>query len=110
MADVLGAAASVAEIVTAVTALGASAWVLCRARVRVARLEAYLASEKASAESLGRGRGMRTSLHLMGNLAMTEAQVLESAFASRNIKSWVAADDESGRAECLFFEYQKNAH
>jgi hypothetical protein len=39
----------------------------------------------------------------MGACVMTETQVLEAAFSSAKIASWVAVDEETGRAGSLLF-------
>jgi hypothetical protein len=63
-------------------------------------LERYLRDEKLS----GRDDGRRTVVHLMANLAMTEAEVLHAGFHSRKIKSVPGIDDQ-GRAIRIYFEY-----
>ncbi len=41
---------------------------------------------------------------------MSEAQVLEAAFVSRKIKSWVATDGEHGPDLELMFQFDERAH
>ncbi len=41
---------------------------------------------------------------------MSEAQVLEAAFGSRKIKSWVATDGEYGPDLELMFQYDEHAY
>lgn len=78
-----------------------------RGRRRRRELEKYLQKTK---ESDMRGQrsvalGRRTTVHLMGHLAMTEAEVLEAAFNSANIKATPGTDQKTGRADVLYFEY-----
>jgi hypothetical protein len=40
---------------------------------------------------------------------MTEAQVLEAAFGNSNIRTWVTADEETGRANGLMFRIEDKA-
>ncbi|MGO4167959.1 hypothetical protein [uncultured Novosphingobium sp.] len=63
-------------------------------------LETYLKEEKRRATDEGR----RSVMHLMANLAMTEAEVLHAGFRSDRIKA-VPGVDERGRAVRLYFEY-----
>lgn len=93
--------ASIASIVTAI----AAAWaygrylsVLCRKRVR---LEQYLKSEKIK----NTDRGQRTVLHLSAVLGLTEADILQAAFDSKNIVRRIEKDD-TGKADRLLLEYE----
>jgi hypothetical protein len=97
--------ANLAEISTGVVAGVAGIRVLANAAERRRRLESHLRHERAKDATMGR-EGMRTCLHLMGHLAMTEAQVQAAAFSSKHIKSWVAVDKDTGRADCLMFRYE----
>ena len=63
-------------------------------------LEAYLREEKRSRHDDGR----RTVIHLMANLAMTEAEVLHAGFQSNRVSAVPGVDDQ-GRAVRLYFEY-----
>lgn len=106
----LSVAANVAQAVTGIVAGIAAAFFFCQRMKRRHKLENYLLRARRSAESPGgEGKGMQTAIHLMGNCAMTEAQVLEAAFASNKIKSWVATDPKTGRADCLFFQFNDTA-
>lgn len=63
-------------------------------------LERHLREEKLAGQDLGR----RTVMHLMANLAMTEAEVLHAGFQSKKITVGSGVD-EQGRAVRLYFEY-----
>lgn len=91
--------ANLASIVTALVAVSAWGWYLCKRRERQRALEKYLLQTKGE-EDYGR----RTTLHLMAHLGMTEAQIMEAAFASKCIRT-VPGSDERGRADAIFFEY-----
>ena len=69
-------------------------------------MEEYLKRERTGDGDYG---GIRNIVHLMGNCSMTEAQVLEAAFSSRKIKSWVAKDGEEGPDATLMFQYDEHA-
>lgn len=98
--EVLAIAANCAAVLTAAIAiLGYRKFRLDRSKRRKA-LEEYLREEK----SLGLDQDKRTVLHLMSNLAMTEAEVLQAGFDSKKIRSSPGIDDH-GRANCVFFEY-----
>jgi hypothetical protein len=106
--NVLSIVANVAQIVTAIVAAFFGGRVLWRAHRRRCALEEYLKAERKREEGpSGEGHGLRTILHLMSQLAMTEAQVLEAAFASHIVKRWTAVDEETGRADALFLQYDK---
>jgi hypothetical protein len=104
--DWLSSFANIAEIVTAIVAAAAALNVLTRRHRRRVRLEEYL--KRVRNENGGHG-GIRNIVHLMGNCSMTEAQVLEAAFSSRKIKSWVAKDGEDGPDAALMFQYDEHA-
>jgi hypothetical protein len=106
---VLEVGAYVAEIVTGVTAAVVGGRYLWLVRRRRLILEKYLESEQRNDESLKAGEhGLRTVLHLMGYTAMTEADVLDAAFASRNIVSFASTDPKTGRADALFFQFERD--
>jgi hypothetical protein len=106
--NALSVVANLAQIVTAIVAAFFGGRVLWRGYCRRCALEKYLEVQRKMDEgSSGQGNGLRTILHLMSQLAMTDAQVLEAAFASRIVKRWVAVDEETGRADALFLQYDK---
>lgn len=63
-------------------------------------LENYLREEKR----MGHDEGRRSIIHLMGNLSMSEAELLSAAFRSDKVRSRVRSDGD-GRADGLLFEY-----
>lgn len=98
--DMLEIAANWAAILTALVAtLAYLRFVGAQWRRRRA-LEAHLREEKRS----NRDNGRRTLMHLMANLAMTEAEVLHAGFQSRKI-TVAPGVDEQGRAARLYFAY-----
>jgi hypothetical protein len=104
--DWLSSLANVAAVVTGIVAAAAGLNVLWRRCARRIRLEQYLKEQRS--DDTG-DAGIRNIVHLMGNCSMSEAQVLEAAFASRKIKSWVATDDEGGPDLELMFQYDERA-
>jgi hypothetical protein len=101
----LSAVANVAAIVTGMIAAIAGTRYLYSKRTYRSALEALLKRERDNDEkfSLG-GKGERTILFLMANLAMTESQVLDAAFASRRVKRWLG-NGRNGRSSAMFFQY-----
>ena len=99
----LGTIASFAAIITAIVALfgyGTYRWDQCGKR---RRLENYLKSEKA----IGSDQGQRSLLHLMANVGMTEAELIQASFRSKHIERKIAKDDETGRADALLLEWKE---
>lgn len=89
-----------AAILTAAVAVsGYGRYLLGQRKLRL-RLEDHLREEKRRDQDQGR-RGI---VHLMGNLSMTEAELLSAAFRSTLVKSSFVVDPQ-GRAERLLFEY-----
>jgi hypothetical protein len=106
----LGVGGNLAAIITAVVAGWAGSRFLWQRHLRKESLQAHLVNERMDAESPGgEGVGSRSIMHLMGNCSMTEAQVLEAAFGNKNIKTWIAEDPETGRADTLFFRIDDKA-
>lgn len=99
-ADTLEIAANWAAILTACVATVAYVRFAAAQWLRRRALEAHLREEKHS----GHDHGRRTVMHLMANLAMTEAEVLQAGFQSGKIKV-VPGTDDQGRAVRLYFEY-----
>jgi hypothetical protein len=73
------------------------------------KLEQYLKEEKAKVgirqENDG---GRRSMLHLMVNVGLTEAEILQASFKSKHIKRWPYADESIKSAMDIFFEYSKH--
>jgi hypothetical protein len=70
-------------------------------------LEKYLKSERCKDKtSESESGGIRSLMYLMGFVAMTEAEVLDAAFASRSIKSFTSTDPKTGRADALLFQFE----
>ena len=99
-ANILEIAANWAAIITAGVATVAYFRFIGAQRVRRRALETHLRGEKLS----GHDNGRRTLMHLMANLAMTEAEVLHAGFRSKKIEVIPGIDDQ-GRAVRLYFEY-----
>lgn len=98
--DSLTIVANWATILTAAIATAAYGRFVWGQRRRRKLLEAYLRDEKLSR----RDEGRRSVIHLMANLAMTEAEILAAAFQSK-IVATVPGIDENGKASRLLFEY-----
>lgn len=98
--EALEIAANWAAILTALVATIAY-WRFVGAQwARRAALERHLREEKLTDQDLGR----RTVMHLMANLAMTEAEVLHAGFQSNKI-TVASGTDEQGRTVRLYFAY-----
>lgn len=93
--------ADFAAIVTAVVAVWVWGRFVLQAKRRQWRLEEYLEEQRLN----GGDQGMRTALHLMSNLAMTEEQIYTAAFNSKKITG-VPMPDERGFAKDILFLYQ----
>lgn len=89
-----------AAIATAIVAVVAYGRYLHDRREKVRRLEAHLRQEK----EMSPDQGLRTVLHLMRHLRMTEADILDAAFRSTMVQCRTL-QDEQGHAEALLFEY-----
>ncbi len=71
-------------------------------RLRERRLVRHLKSE------LDRGvdRGQRTVTQLSADLSLTETQVLDAGFRSKQIRPLVTADPETGLARAILFQHR----
>jgi len=95
--------ANIAAIFTAIIAAfgyGAYRWDQCKKRKK---LEKYLKAEK----SICKDQGQRSLLHLMANVGMTEAELIQASFRSKHIESKIAKDDKTGRADALLLEWKE---
>jgi hypothetical protein len=104
--DWLATGANVAQVGTGIVAVWIGGRYLWRGHRRRQAMEDYLRQEKlADTGNINETAfGRRTPMHLMGNLALTEAEVFEVAFNSPNIKASLGTD-KRGRADTLYFEY-----
>ena len=100
----LGDLANLASVATAAVAIWAYGRFLCTKRRKRILLEDYLRDERPGKRGV-RDQGSRTILHLVGALGMSEADILEAAFDSKSIKRAVAADPDTGRADCIYLRY-----
>ena len=98
--SVLGITADWAAILTATVATLAYGRFLLAQHRRKRALERYLREEKL----MGVDEARRTIMHLMANLSMSEAEVLQAGFQSDLVRAVPGVDDE-GRAVRLYFEY-----
>ena len=98
--SLLGITADWAAILTAAVATLAYGRFVLAQHKRKKALERYLREEKL----MGVDEARRTILHLMANLSMTEAEVLQAGFQSDLVYA-VPGIDEQGRAVRLYFEY-----
>lgn len=98
--NLLGITADWAAILTAAVATLAYGRFLLAQHRRKKALERYLREEKL----MGADEAKRTIIHLMANLSMSEAEVLQAGFQSELVRA-VPGIDEQGRAVRLYFEY-----
>lgn len=89
-----------AAILTALVAVWAFGYFLWSQRKRRKALEGYLREQKLMRLDEAR----RTIMHLMANLSMTEAEVLQAGFQSSVITA-APGIDEQGRTVRIYFEY-----
>jgi hypothetical protein len=100
--DWLSISSNIAQAVTGLVAGIAGIRFLCQRRARRKRLETYLTGARQDAEA-SQGKGSAKSIqHLMGNCLMTEAQILEAAFASDKVQSWLTVDVDGFAGRLLF--------
>lgn len=99
----LGIIANLAAILTAVIAVfGYSVYRWDRRKQRQ-QLEKYLREEKEKKVD----HGQRSLLHLMVNVGMTESELIQASFRSKNIVRKIAKDEETGRAGALLLEWKE---
>jgi hypothetical protein len=103
----LSIASNFAQAATGLLAGAAAIYYFYRKADRRWKMEAYLQEARCAGEQ-GNDMGARSIVHLMGNCTLTEAQVLEAAFSSSKIRSWVTVNDE-GRADRLLFQFNDKA-
>lgn len=102
--------ADIAEIVTGVVAALVAGRFLWLGRERRIMMENYLRAERSKDKVEGNKEGgIRSVMHLMGYIAMTEPEVLDAAFASRNIRSFTSNDPGTGRSDALLFQFEPRA-
>jgi hypothetical protein len=108
--DWLSIGSDSAQAVTGIVAGWAGIRYLYLNRSRRESLQRYLVKERRDSEAPGgQGTGTQSIVHLMGSCSMTEAQVLEAAFGNKSIRTWVAVDDDTGRADTLMFRIDDRA-
>jgi hypothetical protein len=102
MLDWLDHVATIATAVVAVWAFGAYRWGRWKKRVM---LEEYLSKERPRGR-YGIDTGQRTIIHLMAELRMSEAEILEAAFKSRKILIFRTTDPQTGRSDGILFQHK----
>ena len=95
--------ANLAAILTAVIAVFGYGKYQLNAICRRKKLEGYLKKEKEK----GSNQGQRSIMHLMAHLGLTEAEILQASFTSKQIARKIIEDPDTGYADKLFFEYLK---
>jgi hypothetical protein len=99
-----------AAIMTAVVAVVAYGGYWCDRRSKRRRLENYLRDVKEAGRGSSTGdQGMRSVMHLMARLRMTDNDVLRAGFDSKCIDSRLAKDDENNLATAILFAYRAPA-
>lgn len=94
----------VASILTALVALVAYGQYQWKRRSKRKLLEDFLRNEHPGKREPN-DKGRRTVMHIMAELGMTEADVLDAAFSSRRVKRTPAQNRDTGRAEAIYLEY-----
>jgi hypothetical protein len=100
MEEWLRTLASIASILTATIAAGASLFYSASKRAKRLRLEKYLKIEKSKSPN-----EFRSTTRIMAELGMTEAEILAASFSSRHVKRGVRVDIETGFAAEVLFQY-----
>lgn len=96
----LGIGANWAAILTAAIAVWGYASYRRDRCAKKSRLEAYLKAEKGE----GKNMGQRSVKHLVANLGISENEVLDAAFHSKNIRC-VTTKGGNGFVDLLLLEY-----
>jgi hypothetical protein len=102
LAAILETIANIAAILTAVVATVGYGTYRWDQRTKRVRLENYLCAEK----SKNHDQGQRSLLHLMANVGMTEAELIQASFRSKNIDRKIAPNAKTGRADALLLEWK----
>lgn len=92
-----------AAIWTALVASIASVVYWCDFASKRKKLETYLSKEKAASPD----KPMRSVVHLMARLGLSEAEVLQASFRSKHIIRKLHVDRETNLANEILFEYSK---
>jgi len=72
------------------------------------RLENYLQKSSTRESDSGQGKkGQHTVIHLMKEVGLTEAEILQASFQSKNIRRYSIVDKQTNRAIGLLFAYHK---
>lgn len=100
----LGDVANLASILTAIVAAWAGGYYWYARCTKQKRLEAYLKSEK----QINPDGKTHSIVHLMAELGMTEAEILEASFNSKHIVHRTRKDTDTGLAAELLFEYSND--
>ena len=95
--------ANLAAILTALIAIFGYGKYQLDAVFRRKKLENYLKKQK----TLGNDQGQRSILHLMAHLGLTEAEILQASFISKQVARKIAKDPDTGYADKLLFEYME---
>jgi|307.fasta_scaffold165389_2 hypothetical protein len=100
--------ASIAEIGTAVVAVGGGTLYAISLVQKRAALERYLKQEwEAKPRRYGPGdNARRTSKHLVAALKMSEEEILRAAFRSKRIRPSPEMDPVTKHAKGVFLEYK----
>ena len=70
------------------------------------KLENYLQNSRNRASDSGQGKkGQHTVIHLMKEVGLTEAEILQASFKSKKIKRFSIVDKQTNRALGLLFAY-----
>jgi|HubBroStandDraft_6_1064221.scaffolds.fasta_scaffold466210_2 hypothetical protein len=100
--DLLEVVANIASITTAIVAV----WFWCYYQFTLWRkrdkVEEHLAEEK----KLGTDKGQRTIAHIMAEVGLTEADVLQAVFSSKKIIRRKDVDPVTRKTRGLWLEYK----
>ena len=96
----LGIAANWAATLTSIVVVSAYFYYRYERRTKRLRLEDYLKAKKTEKSD----KQQHTVKHLVARLSMTEHDVMDAAFRSKNIRCVIKSDSD-GLADTLLFEY-----
>lgn len=94
--------ADLSAVITAVVAVWVWLKLVWSARKRRRALEEYLQAERSNPKA---DQGMRSILHLMSNLSMTEEQIYSAAFSSKVVSAVPITSESSQFASKILFAY-----
>jgi len=95
-------AANIAEVMTAIVAVGAYIHYRREQTRKREKLEQYLKAERAANPN----KHTHTILHVMAEVALTNDEVLRASFQSSHIEHVIHSDRDTGLADDILLRYK----